>query len=73
MKDDLPVTVCRRAQLAEQAFLELAEILGSAPDPTPLLTSAGTLKASIDGMLHAYQLTLLVGLLLTLTDSNAGV
>ncbi len=40
----------RRAQLAEAAFLDLAEILSSAPDPTPLLSAAGALKASVDGM-----------------------
>ncbi len=40
----------RRAQLAEAAFLDIAEILSSAPDPTPLLSAAGALKASVDGM-----------------------
>ena len=40
----------RRAQLAEAAFLDLAEILSSAPDPTPLLSAAGALKTSVDGM-----------------------
>ena len=40
----------RRAQLAEAAFLDIAEVLGTAPDPTPLLSAAGALKASVDGM-----------------------
>ena len=40
----------RRAELAETAFIDLADILSSAPDPTPLLSNAGSLKATIDGM-----------------------
>ena len=42
----------RRAELAETAFFDLADILSSAPDPTPLLSDAGSLKAAIHGMTH---------------------
>ena len=42
----------RRADLAESALLELAEVLDSAPDPLPLLTAAGSSKANLHGMLQ---------------------
>ena len=41
--------LCRRAELAETAFTDLADILSSAPDPTPLLSHAGSLKATVNG------------------------
>lgn len=46
----LTVLCLRRGRLAEAAFLDIAEVLGTAPDPTPLLSAAGALKASVDGM-----------------------
>lgn len=42
--------LCRRAELAETAFIDLADILSSAPDPASLLSNAGSLKAAINGM-----------------------
>ncbi|KAL0044478.1 hypothetical protein WJX82_008975 [Trebouxia sp. C0006] len=50
LEQDDAESLQRRAQLAEAAFLDLAEILSSAPDPTPLLSAAGALKASVDAL-----------------------
>ncbi|DBA74650.1 TPA: hypothetical protein ACH3X2_009428 [Trebouxia sp. C0005] len=50
LEQDGAQSLQRRAQLAEAAFLDIAEILSSAPDPTPLLSAAGALKASVDAL-----------------------
>ncbi|KAL0035573.1 hypothetical protein WJX77_012505 [Trebouxia sp. C0004] len=50
LEQDDAESLQRRGQLAEAAFLDIAEILSSAPDPTPLLSAAGALKASVDAL-----------------------
>lgn len=51
---------CRRTEVAEDAYLELADLLLSAPDPSPLLATVANLKASLDGM-HSLACFMVVG------------
>ena len=55
---------CRRTEIAEDAYLELADLLLSAPDPSPLLATVANLKASLDGMRSLACLMFVVGSML---------